>query len=89
MTDRVRFITHQGKSILLVDLSHCSAVELEKATRGILSLVEYVVHLTHEFLRKEWLFQNVCAVFSQSGKLITKARYKQELRFGVCRTNPL
>jgi hypothetical protein len=30
MSDRIRFITHQGKQILLVDLSHCSAAEVEK-----------------------------------------------------------
>jgi hypothetical protein len=39
MTDRVRFITHQGKNILLVDLSNCSAVELEKAIRALPDIV--------------------------------------------------
>lgn len=28
--DRIRFITHQGKQVLLVDCSHCDAAELEK-----------------------------------------------------------
>jgi len=28
--DRVRFITHKGKPILLVDVSHCTAEEVQK-----------------------------------------------------------
>ncbi len=39
MTDRIRFITHQGKQILLVDLSLCSAAQVE----GILRQVPEVV----------------------------------------------
>ncbi len=30
MTDRVRFITHQGKQILLLDLSNCSPDTVDK-----------------------------------------------------------
>lgn len=30
MEDRIRFIEHQGKKILLVDLSHCTPREVEK-----------------------------------------------------------
>jgi hypothetical protein len=30
MEDRIRFISHQGKSILLCDLSNCSAAEVRK-----------------------------------------------------------
>ena len=30
MDDRIRFIKHKGKVVLLVDCSHCSADELEK-----------------------------------------------------------
>jgi len=30
MEDRIRFVTHKGKQILLVDLSHCTAAEVEK-----------------------------------------------------------
>jgi hypothetical protein len=33
MDDRIRFIAHQGKQILLVDVSHCSAPELLKISR--------------------------------------------------------
>ncbi|HEY6072785.1 MAG TPA: STAS/SEC14 domain-containing protein [Anaerolineales bacterium] len=33
MDDRIRFITHQGKRILLVDASGCTAAELEKIAR--------------------------------------------------------
>lgn len=29
MDDRIRFIEHQGKQILLVDVSHCTAREVE------------------------------------------------------------
>jgi hypothetical protein len=30
MEDRIRSVTHKGKQILLVDLSHCTAAEVEK-----------------------------------------------------------
>jgi len=33
MEDRIRLITHQGKAILLVDMSHCSAAEVLKISR--------------------------------------------------------
>jgi hypothetical protein len=33
MDDRIRFITHQGKQILFVDLSNCSAAEVLKISR--------------------------------------------------------
>ena len=33
MDDRIRFITHKGKQILLVDASHCTAAELLKLSR--------------------------------------------------------
>jgi hypothetical protein len=39
MPDRVRFITHQGKQILLVDLSHCLAPEVEKILRELPDIV--------------------------------------------------
>jgi hypothetical protein len=35
MDDRIRFITHQGKQILLVDVSNCSAAELLKVSRMV------------------------------------------------------
>jgi hypothetical protein len=37
--ERVRFITHQRKQILLVDLSNCSAGEVEKIIRALPELV--------------------------------------------------
>jgi len=37
--DRVRFIEHKGKQILLVDLSHCSAAEVEKISRLVPSFL--------------------------------------------------
>src|ERR1700685_2753747 len=40
MADRIRFITHHGKQMLLVDLSHCSAAEVEKVYR---ELPEFVI----------------------------------------------
>jgi hypothetical protein len=35
MDDRIRFITHQGKQILLVDVSNCSAAELLRDSRVV------------------------------------------------------
>jgi hypothetical protein len=35
MHERIRFIDHQGKKILLVDFSNCSANEVEKITRAV------------------------------------------------------
>ena len=37
--DHIRFIVHQGKQILLVDLSNCSAVEVERIVRAVPELV--------------------------------------------------
>jgi hypothetical protein len=39
MTDRVLFIAHQGREILLVDLSSCSAGEVEKILRALPDVV--------------------------------------------------
>ena len=39
MTDHVQFITYQGKSILLVDLSNSSANEVEKILRALPDVV--------------------------------------------------
>jgi hypothetical protein len=39
MTDRIRFITHLGKQILLVDLSYCSPAEVEKTLRTLPDVV--------------------------------------------------
>jgi len=35
MDERIRFITHQGKQVLLVDVSYCSAAELLKVSRSV------------------------------------------------------
>jgi hypothetical protein len=35
IADRVLFVTHQGKSILLVDVSDCSAAEVEETLRAV------------------------------------------------------
>ena len=37
--DRIRFVEHRGKRILLVDISHCSATEVEKMARLVPSYV--------------------------------------------------
>src|SRR5207245_5691035 len=37
--DRVRFITHQGKRILLVDLTNCSAKEVMKVMADVQRIV--------------------------------------------------
>jgi hypothetical protein len=39
MNDRIRFITHQSKQILLLDLSDCSAAEVEKTLRKLPEIV--------------------------------------------------
>ncbi len=39
MNERLRFITHQGKQILLVDLSHCNAAVVEKVLREVPEVV--------------------------------------------------
>jgi hypothetical protein len=35
VNERIRFITHKGKQILLTDFSNCSANEVEKIARAI------------------------------------------------------
>ena len=35
LIDHVRFITHQSKQILLIDVSHCSAAEVEEIFRVV------------------------------------------------------
>jgi hypothetical protein len=35
MHERIRFFAHQGKQILLVDLSNCTAGEVEQTTRKV------------------------------------------------------
>lgn len=37
--ERIRFIEHRGKRILLIDISGCSAIEVEKAARIVPSYV--------------------------------------------------
>ena|ERR1700674_4210797 len=39
MTDRIRFITHHGKQILLIDFSNCAASEVGKICREVPDLV--------------------------------------------------
>ena len=39
MEDRIGFITHQGKQILLVDLSNCSTAEVERIVRAVPGVV--------------------------------------------------
>jgi hypothetical protein len=39
MNDRIEFIAHKGKLILLVDLSNCSAVEVETIVRRVPDVV--------------------------------------------------
>jgi hypothetical protein len=37
--DRLRFFTHQGKQILLIDVSNCSGAEVERIFRTVPELV--------------------------------------------------
>ena len=39
MTDRIRFISHEGKQILLVDFSNCSARDVERVCRAVPEVV--------------------------------------------------
>jgi len=39
MIDRVRFIVHEGEQILLIDVSNCSAAQVEKIFRIVPDLV--------------------------------------------------
>ena len=39
MTNRIRFIAHHGKQIVLVDLSECTAREVEQTIRGVPEVV--------------------------------------------------
>ena len=39
MDDRIRFITHQGKQILLIDLSHLSAAEVKRLSELVPNFV--------------------------------------------------
>ena len=39
MAHRIQFITHQAKQILLIDLSNCSAGEVEKIVRTVPEVV--------------------------------------------------
>ena len=39
MTDRIRFISHDGRQILLVDFSNCSAAEVERTCRAVPDVV--------------------------------------------------
>jgi hypothetical protein len=44
MEDRIRYIEHKGKQILLVDISHCSANELETIARLVPTYVTSEPH---------------------------------------------
>jgi len=44
MEDRIRFIEHQGKQILLVDLSHCTPAEVAKIALLVPSYVTSEPH---------------------------------------------
>jgi len=39
MDERLRFITHRGKQILLIDLSNCPSVQVEKIIRHVPEIV--------------------------------------------------
>jgi hypothetical protein len=39
LDDRLRFISHRSKQILFIDVSHCSAAEIEKIFRAVPKLV--------------------------------------------------
>jgi hypothetical protein len=39
MDERLRFITHRGKKILLIDLSNCSSVQVDRIVRHVPEVV--------------------------------------------------
>ena len=39
LTDRLRFITHEAKRVLIIDVSKCSAAEVERIFRAVPELV--------------------------------------------------
>jgi hypothetical protein len=39
LSDHIRFITHQGKQILLIDIANCSAAQVEQIFRAVPELV--------------------------------------------------
>ena len=39
MTDRIRFVSHEGKQILIIDFSNCSAAEVRKVCQAVPDLV--------------------------------------------------
>jgi hypothetical protein len=39
MNDNIRFVTHAGKQILLIDVSNCSALQVEEIYRAVPELV--------------------------------------------------
>jgi len=39
LSDHIRFITHQGKQILLIDVSNCSTAQVEQIFRAVPELV--------------------------------------------------
>ncbi|MBZ5719000.1 MAG: STAS/SEC14 domain-containing protein [Acidobacteriia bacterium] len=44
MKDRIRFISYKGQQILLADLSHCTAAEVEKISRLVPAFVTAEPH---------------------------------------------
>jgi hypothetical protein len=72
--ERIQSISHQGKQVLLVDLSHCSAVDVEKIVRTVpdyvtaqpLGSVLLLVDFTGASFNQEGLrAMKECAVFDK------------------------
>jgi hypothetical protein len=51
---RIQFITHQAKQILLVDLSNCSAGEVEKIARTVPEVVTTLSGFSLDTFRLPW-----------------------------------
>ena len=74
MHERIQSICHQGKQVLLVDLSNCSAVDVEKIVRAVpdyvtaqpLGSVLLLVDFTGASFNQEGLrAMKECAVFDK------------------------
>jgi hypothetical protein len=67
MTDPIRFISHQGKDILLVDLTDCSSAQVEEALRRIPEIVT-----THPRGSVLILSDFTRAIFNEEAMRVTK-----------------
>ena len=85
MEDRIRFVEHQGKRILLIDVSHCSAAELARIAQIVPSYVESEplgsVLLLADFTGAE--FDRIAIDRLKEGAVFDRPHLKKSAWFGV------